>query len=198
MKRIMHVLGMIMVLMMGNGAIASVGDEPIPAGLNKMDVHWMKMAAESDLLEIQLGQYALTNADNANVKEIGAMLVADHTAHLAVLNALATAKGVTLPTEVCKFGKKALEYFSKDMTNWDKRFLKFNLMVHKMNIKAADKEMEKGMDADVKAAAEATKPSLVSHYDISKAALDSLPDDNGSQDHDDCGCHEDDDQAVGY
>ncbi len=55
-------------------------------------------AAQANLFEIQSGQLARQRGQSAGVRTLGAMLVADHTAELQRLTALARSFGIDVPT----------------------------------------------------------------------------------------------------
>jgi putative membrane protein len=67
-------------------------------GKKSVTRHFLVAAAQSNLFEIQSGQLATQKGQSPGVRELGAMLVADHTAELERLTALAERFGIELPT----------------------------------------------------------------------------------------------------
>ena len=65
-------------------------------------------AAQSGMTEVMLGNLALQKTENAEVRSFAEKMVADHTAANEELKALATQKGVTLPTDVNSKQKSAI------------------------------------------------------------------------------------------
>jgi putative membrane protein len=55
-------------------------------------------AASTDMAEIEFGQLAMKNSQDAQVKKFAEQMVKDHTATSAKLKALATKENITLPT----------------------------------------------------------------------------------------------------
>src|SRR5688572_21498543 len=60
---------------------------------------FMQDAAHSGVAEVEMGKLAATNAQNAEVKSFGQMMMSDHGKANAELKSLASKKNVTLPTD---------------------------------------------------------------------------------------------------
>ena len=88
-------------------AACSTSTPPEPAPVVAVDPSnplfapgYLAMAASSDLFEIQSGQLAQQMSQNAAVRQMGAMLVTDHTNSTNMLVAAAQAAGITPPPPV--------------------------------------------------------------------------------------------------
>lgn len=85
-----------------NGAGGLTSDMVAPMGMmadtSMMDRRFLEEAAEGGLAEVQLGQLALTKADNAQVKAYGQRMVTDHTMLNKDLKPFAEKEGVAAPT----------------------------------------------------------------------------------------------------
>src|ERR1700744_1467140 len=128
------------------------------------DASFFKNAAEGGMSEVELGQLAQEKATNPAVKEFGAMMVKDHSAANEKLKALAARKQVSLPDSpsvMQKASKAKLNVLSGD--TFDKSYVKGMIEDHKTDIKEFQKEASEGKDADAKAFAAATLPTLQAH-----------------------------------
>lgn len=135
------------------------------AEVSKKDQEFLQKAAAGGLYEVEAGGLAQSKGQSEAVKSFGAMLVKDHTAANDEIKTLAASKGVTLPATVPTPEKKRLEKISADK-NFDKEFVKeVGLDDHKENIRLFEKASKDADDADVKAFATKTLPTLKSHRD---------------------------------
>ena len=76
----------------------ALGSPALAAGTaSEQDSTWLVAAHQSNLAEIAAGTDAQQNATNADVKELGGMLGADHRQLDASVTALAEKYGVSLP-----------------------------------------------------------------------------------------------------
>lgn len=133
------------------------------AEASKKDQEFMQKAAAGGLYEVSAGNLAQTKGQSEGVKSFGAMLVKDHSAANEELKALAASKGVTLPSTLPAAKQKRLDKISADK-NFDKEFVKeVGLDDHKQDIKLFEKAGKDADDADVKAFATKTLPTLKAH-----------------------------------
>jgi len=100
---------------------------------------------------------------SADVKRIGARMVADHTKANKELTGLANRKGVTFDTR----GVRAQNIGAAD---FDRQYLKLLEMEHKNDIAEFQREAKSGDDRDVKAWAAKTLPTLQEHLAMVEAA----------------------------
>ncbi|MGA8029160.1 MAG: DUF4142 domain-containing protein [Bryobacteraceae bacterium] len=137
--------------------------------LSAGDKDFMKMAAETDMVEANLGQAAQNQAERQDVKDYGQMLAADHTANYNDLNALATKTSVDIPKGIdAKDNKKIDALVKLKGAAFDHRFLAEMIQGHTQAIAAFKKEAATGDNADVKAFANTTLPKLQEHLDKAK------------------------------
>ena len=128
------------------------------------DAAFYKNAAEAGISEVEAGKLAQDKASNQKVKDFGAMMVSDHSAAGEKLKALAASKDMTLPSSssVGQMASKAkLEVLSGE--TFDKSYIKGQLKAHREAVALFKKESTTGQDADAKAFAAATLPTLRSH-----------------------------------
>lgn len=133
------------------------------AQVSKKDQEFMTKAAAGGLYEVQAGNLAQEKGHSAGVKSFGAMLLKDHSAANEELKALAGRKGVTLPAAVPADKKKRLDKIAQ-AKNFDKEFVdEVGVDDHKDDIKLFEKASTDADDADVKAFATKTLPTLKAH-----------------------------------
>jgi len=141
------------------GAALAAGD----AGLSRQDKEFFAKAAAGGMFEVEVGKLAESKAQNAEVKAFGSMLVKDHGAANDELKALAQKKGVTLPTALPAKEQKQLDKLAK-AKDFDKEFVhEVGLSDHKKDIKLFEKTSKGAKDAEVKAFAAKTLPTLQQH-----------------------------------
>ncbi|GAC1304260.1 MAG: DUF4142 domain-containing protein [Steroidobacteraceae bacterium] len=128
------------------------------------DAAFFKEAAEAGIGEVEAGNLAQQKASDPSVKELGAMMVKDHTAANDKLKALAASKKVDLPTSsgMGDMANKAkLEVLTGD--TFDHSYIKSQIKAHHEAIELFKKESMSGKDAEAKALATATLPTLHAH-----------------------------------
>jgi putative membrane protein len=143
---------------------------PLAFGADDPDATFYKKAAEGGLFEVDTGNQAAKSSNNQRIKDFGSMLVTDHTAANDKLKALAASKNITLPTtaSMAEMAEKAkLDVLTGD--TYDKSFIKTQIKAHRQTIALFKKEIATGQDADAKAFASATLPTLRKHLKQAEA-----------------------------
>ncbi len=128
------------------------------------DAAFFKEAAEAGIEEVEAGTLAQQKANDPSVKELGAMMVKDHTAANDKLKALAASKNVDLPTSAGmdeKANMAKLQVLSGD--SFDRSYIKSQIKAHHEAIELFKKESMSGKDPEAKALATATLPTLHAH-----------------------------------
>ena len=134
------------------------------------DASFYKKAAEGGIAEVDAGNLAQQKSNNAQVKDFAAMMVKDHSAANEKLKTLAASKNITLPTtpSLGQMAEKAkLDVLSGD--TFDKSYIRGQVKDHKETITLFKKESASGQDADAKAFATATLPTLQHHLKAIRA-----------------------------
>src|SRR5205823_7897906 len=132
--------------------------------LSQKDVSFIQKAAGGGQQEVENGKMAEKQGKSADVKRIGARMVADHTKANKELTGLANRKGVTFDTR----GVRAQNIGAAD---FDRQYLKLLEMDHKNDIAEFQREAKSGDDRDVKAWAAKTLPTLQEHLAMVEAAM---------------------------
>src|SRR4051812_8273409 len=90
------VLTAMVMMAFGWSTVAIGADTDLSAG----DKKFIKDAAAGGMLEVKLGQLASANGADQSVKDLGQMMVTDHTKANEQLMAIAQTKGVDVPKEL--------------------------------------------------------------------------------------------------
>jgi len=148
---------------------ASAQKEHAAKGAPMTDQKFVDMAAETDMLEAHLGQMAASQAGGQEVKDYAQMLVADHTGDYQQLTALAAKAGFTVPTGLDAAHNKMIAPFEKlKGAAFDSRYIHEMTAGHTEAIGVYTKEAANAENADLKAYASATLPTLQKHLDGAK------------------------------
>jgi len=132
--------------------------------LSQKDVSFIQKAASGGQQEIENGKMAEKQGKSADVKRIGARMVADHTKANKELTELANRKGVKFDTR----GVKAQNIGAAD---FDRQYLKLLEIVHKNDIAEFQTQAKSGDDRDLKAWAAKTLPTLEQHLAMIEDAM---------------------------
>src|SRR5437868_6939484 len=124
--------------------------------LSQKDVSFIQKAGGGGQQEVENGKMAEKQGKSADVKRIGARMVADHSKANNELTELANRKGV-------KFDSSGVRAQNIGAADFDRQYLKLLEMVHKNDIAEFQKEARSGDDRDVKAWAAKTLPTLQEH-----------------------------------
>ncbi len=121
-------------------------------------------AASGGMFEVAAGKLASTQGQNAEVKQFGQRMVTDHTKANTELQAIASAKGITLPTALMPEHQQHLDMLSKlTELEFDKAYMQHMVEAHEMDIKQFDQEAKNGKDPEIKAFAAKNLPILQEH-----------------------------------
>ena len=141
---------------------ADAKNKETPAALDSKDKDFMMDAAKGGTMEVEMGKMAEQKGTSAEVKKVGKTMVTDHSKANDQLMALAKKKGVALDTS------RKME--KMDDSKFDHEYLEQIVKDHDKDIAAFEKEAKDGKDADVKAWAGKTLPTLKKHLQMVKDA----------------------------
>ena len=141
------------------------------AKLSGQDQSFLKDAAEGGNAEISGSQVALTQSSNADVKTFAQMMVDDHGKAGSELKGLAQQKGVKVSDTPTTLKKAEIKMLSERKgSSFDQHYAdSIGVKAHQDTIKLFQKEVDKGTDADVKAWASKTLPTLQHHLEAAQA-----------------------------
>lgn len=132
--------------------------------LNAQDRHFIEGAAQSGLAEVQSGTVASTRALSPAVKQFGQQMVTDHSQSNQKLMQLASSKGNPTPLVVDRSRQRYVDRLSSISSNdFDRMYLESQIKEHEKNLHFFQREVDKGLDPDVKAFAAQSIPTLQAH-----------------------------------
>ncbi len=151
-----------------NGGDPEMNKDQINVSINP-DEEFVLAAAEGGLFEVKLGELAVKKGSSPEIRELGQMMVDDHSKVNQELAALAQKKNIVLPTELGD-EKKALydELEKKQGRDFDKAYADLMVKDHKKDIEKFEKEANKGEDAELKNFASDKLPTLRHHLQMAK------------------------------
>lgn len=142
------------------------------ADLSDQDKMFTDEAAKGGMMEVMMGELAATNATNAKVKALGAMMVKDHGKANDELKTWAGKMNHTLPTAMSAEQQKNYDDLkTKKGADFDKAYTKLMVSDHEKDIASFKKQSAQGSNADLKSFAAKTLPTLEHHLMESKDAM---------------------------
>ena len=139
------------------------------SSMDPADNDFMMKAAQGGMAEVNMGNMASSKATNAEVKKFGDRMVTDHSKANDELKQLASTKGVSLPTDVAEEHKKAMDEMSaKNGKDFDKAYMDDMVKDHEKDVAEFEKASKEAKDADLKAWAAKTLPTLKGHLQMAK------------------------------
>lgn len=128
---------------------------------------FLRDAAQSDVFEERLGQYAADHAAMDEVKQLGRQMAADHEADLKNIEQLASEHGLDLTKHDTDLSPQQKATYDK-LTSlhgvaFDKEYTKLELSVHNRQISQYMRERDLAADQAVKDYADKALPTLQEH-----------------------------------
>jgi predicted outer membrane protein len=147
------------------GASGAAGATASGAKLSKGDEGILKDMAMANMAEIEGGKLAQSKGQSAEVKAFGQQMIDDHSANLKEVQALAQARGVTLPTEPdSKHKAMAAKLEKMSGADFDKAYMKqAGVQDHKTVHSKLMAASKKAKDSEVKALVDKTEPVVAQH-----------------------------------
>lgn len=141
----------------------------------KDDAEFAVKAANGGMVEVELAQLAATKATSQEVKTFAQMMMTDHTKANDELKSLATQKNITLPTTMSDESRKDVTRLSElTGTEFDKEYISFMVEDHEDDVESFGKAASDAKDAEIKAFAAKTLPTLQSHLDMAKRTKETV------------------------
>ena len=142
---------------------------------DKETSEFLVKATDGGIMEVSLGNIAKTKGRNASVKKFGEMMIEDHEKANAKIKDLAAARHVEVPARVSDDKADMIKKLNtKDGKDFDKAYIDMMVDDHNEDIDMFDKASKDLKDADLKAFATNTLPTLRAHLDSAKAVQESL------------------------
>ncbi len=157
--------------MAGAGNKANVAAKTLPSA----DRAFVEKAAQGGMVEVALGKLAQQKAASDQVKQFGSRMEQDHSKANGELKQVAGAKGIELPAGLDKKHQKDVDHFGKmSGAEFDKAYMGHMVEDHKHDVADFKKEANGGKDADVKAFAGKTLPTLEEHLKLAQSTNDAV------------------------
>ncbi len=123
------------------------------------------------MAEVELGQLASSKAQSDQVKQFAQRMVTDHGKANDELKSLVQSKGVTLPADSGAHHKAMKDRLSRlSGAEFDRAYMQEMDTDHRKDVNAFRKESQSGKDAEVKAWAAKTLPTLEEHLQMAQSA----------------------------
>ena len=133
------------------------------------DKEFVTMAGMGGLAEMQMANLALQKASSADVKAFAQRMITDHSKSNAEIAEFATTKGLALATELGGEPRAAFEHLSAlSGAAFDKAYMQHMVEDHETDVAEFDKASTSASDADLKAWAGRTLPTLKEHLELAK------------------------------
>ena len=157
-------------LAVAGGLLAAAGAFAADS-VSHADHEFMEKAAQAGHTEVEASKLAQSKGSAADVKTFAATMIEDHTKVGDELNQLAASKNVKVPAEPSLTQRAKMKLLGATSgANFDKRYAdEIGVSAHQDTIALFEKEAKNGSDADVKAFATKTLPSLNHHLEMAKA-----------------------------
>ena len=133
------------------------------------DSAFMHTAAMGGMAEVELGKLGVANAMSSDVKQFAQRMVDDHSKANDELKALAAQKNVKLPAELDAKHKAVVDKLAKQKgAGFDAAYMSEMVNDHNTDVALFQKESKSGKDAETKAWAAKTLPTLQEHQKMAK------------------------------
>ena len=146
------------------------GERAGMANMTSQDHNFIMDAAMGGMMEVELGRVAAEKGMSEAVKKFGQRMVDDHSQANSELMSLASSKGITLPTELdAKHRAEVTKFSAMSGAELDREYAKMMVSDHRKDVSEFEKESTRGTDADLKAFASKTLPTLQEHLRMAEA-----------------------------
>jgi putative membrane protein len=151
-------------------SMPALGQKKAARGAGMTDQQFVDFAAQTDMVEANLGQLAATVASSQPVKDYAQTLVTDHTSDYSQLYSAAQQASLTVPGAIdAENNKTMIDPFEKlKGAAFDHRFVADMVAGHTKVIAVYKKEAADAQNPALKSYAEQALPTLQKHLDGAK------------------------------
>jgi putative membrane protein len=140
-----------------------------PKAARVADQSFVMNAARGGMAEVELGKLAEDKGESQEVKDFGKRMVDDHGKANDELKSIAQNKNITLPSDLSAKDKKLRDRLTKlSGAAFDRAYMQAMVGDHRVDINEFRQESKTGKDADVKAFASKTLPTLEDHLKMAQ------------------------------
>jgi putative membrane protein len=133
------------------------------------DQAFVMNAARGSMAEVDLGKLAADKASSQQVKDYGQRMVDDHGKANDELKTLAQTKNITLPTDLSAKDKAQHARLSNlSGAAFDRAYMQATITNHRTDVNEFRQASKMGKDADIKAFASKTLPTLQDHLKMAQ------------------------------
>jgi putative membrane protein len=145
--------------------IVALGERKPAKGSAMSGQNFINFAAQTDMVEANLGQLAQTAAGSQQLKKYAQMLVTDHTSDFNQLSGVARQAGLSLPGAIdTEHDRTMIGPFEKlKGTTFDRRYIEDLIAEHEKGIVIYRKEAAEAQNPAVKSYADHALPVLEKH-----------------------------------
>ena len=130
------------------------------------DTAFANKAAIGGMAEVALAKLALTKTSSTKIKDFANMMVTDHSKANMELDSIAKSKNITLPATVDAEHQAKMDSLSKlSGMDFNKAYVATMIEGHQKTLALMQTEASSGKDADFKAFAAKTAPTVQMHLD---------------------------------
>ena len=145
-------------------SISALAVKPAAKMHGMTDQEFVGFAAQTDMVEANLGQLAQTAASSQPVKDYAQMLVTDHTGDFQQLQDIARQANLNMPNAIDAQHEKAIDPFQKlKDAAFDHRFVQEMIAGHSKALEIFKKEAADAQNPALKSYAEKDLPVLEKH-----------------------------------
>jgi putative membrane protein len=158
-------------------ALPAFGQKKAAAKGGMSDQEFVQFAAQTDMVEANLGQLAGNSAESQEVKDYAQTLVTDHTNDFEQLKTAAQQASLDVPTAIdASHNKSMIEPFQKlKAAAFDKKYVQEMVAGHTKAIAMYKKASEDAQNPAIKSYAAAALPVLQKHLDSAKDLAKAKP-----------------------
>lgn len=148
----------------GPGARAGKGD------LARADRDFVTDAAMAGLAEVESSRLAVRKATSPAVRQFAQRMIDDHGSANTELTTFAQSRGMTLPTEIDRSHRKALDGLDKRSgEDFDRAYMKMQVADHEKSVSRFEKQAKGGKDPELRQWAESKLPVLREHLQMARS-----------------------------
>ncbi len=142
---------------------------------SKADEDFVKTTGQNGMVEVELAKMAQQKAQNAAVKDLALRLEKDHTKANEALQKIASEKNIQIDAQPSKEQAELKAKLEKlEGAAFDKAFVAAMVSAHRKSITNFERIAKSGTDADIKAFASSTLPTLREHLKMAEDAQKAL------------------------
>jgi putative membrane protein len=150
-------------------------DEGARRMMRSSDTVFAMAASRGGVAEVETGKLAAEKASSADVKAFGQQMVDDHGEANQRLKSIADGQNLTLPRTMNAKQQATYDMLkSKTGAEFDKAYVDAMVKDHEEDVKAFQREADKGKDEQIKAFAAQTLPVIQGHLEKIKAIQSKL------------------------